>query len=1052
MYSYYIYGKDLNKVMATQKRDLVTGVRRNFIWVSTIAMLACMYVFSHFAVVQADFQAQELRGDLFEIAEAALNHIIERPFDLLGGTIGYYGLGLVIGLVIMAWEYNIYIQKKNTMWEGQHGTGKFNDNIADFFLEFILDPKLLDAARKKPWYIYLLSFFFKSALVIVPIAMFRGSLSQTLTNKGVPSAHLLLWGVCGIWLLFQFVKLFLKLIKKPSVPLKDIGMGKSITTKQIRFHMENCDYGKIRATMSRIVPNTITDKELERCLDNCIIQSEHVRLSLNTTWTQRTLNTIVFGGTGTGKSRFIVKPNLLQACSSYVITDPKGELLRDCGGFLRDVKGYKIKVLNLKDLGHTLRYNPVHYCRSQDDIPKLVDLIIKNIDAAGGGKSSGGDGDFWTQSAKNIMMAVIAYLFEVYTDPNEFMLDENGNEIIGEDGKKVPNPHWEGHKNLINVINMLRMAEIHEDEGECQSDLDNLFAELAEANWNSYAVRQYQIFKTSGDKTALNILISTMVKLSLFDNDAFANVTFKDELELDKISTEKTALFVILPVNDQTYNFLASILFTQLFDMLYAQGDANGGSVEIPVQFILDEMANLGKIPNLNTKLATMRSYRISCTLIFQTLSQLKSYDKDDWSTLLGNCDTLIYLGGTEQELLKYLSERIGKMTIQSYSYGDSKSGGSSNRQVMGRAVLDPNEIEQMSNNDSLIFVRAQVPFFDRKVPLQKHKNYKYLGDSRKKQAIKYDIEEFKTAYEEDSIINSFVKGYSDPNHTVPRTLDKHIERDEAGNVVYAEFERLNYDGTKETRIMPKPKQVPFDNFSAKQAKRAGQIAEGATTWKDIHCSFILKGEVAKMPKSPEQISADYAKQKKEEEENAYNPDYWQKRIDEGNMYPVNNADMEDLLEFIREATGGKEFKCSLGDYLALYQFYEKENGDEDVRKYVDINHLEEIIENLEVVGGYSPDYEFRDEDFDESTFSISSDDEEENSTEEFSDEYGEEEEDTVDSYTDESSDMIADFAATYEADYEENGEEFVSEEAEDAEESSFSDDIYNFFEESEEN
>ena len=960
--------------MAIPKQDLVSGVKRNFIWVSTISMIASLYFFAHFAVVQAGFRAQGLDGDLFEIAETALTHIIEHPFDILGGTLGYYGLGLVVGLIIMAVEYDKYLQKKNTMWEDQYGSGKFNDNIADFFLEFILDPKLITPLKKTPWILQLLSFLFKSAIVVGPLLYFHDTLSQALINRGVAYGSEILYGICGIWLFYRSIRFVVGLFKKPAPSVKDIGLGKNITTKKLRFHMENCDYGKLRALMSRITPNTITDKELERCLDQCVIHSSHVRLALNASWSQRTLNTIVFGGTGTGKSRFIVKPNLLQANSSYVITDPKGELLRDCAGFLEKERGYKIKVLNLKNLDHTLRYNPVAYCRTQEDIPKLVDLIIKNIDAAGGGgKSSSNDGDFWTQSAKNIMMAIIAYLFEVYTDPNEYMMDEHGNEIIGEDGRKIPNPHWEGHKNLINVINLLRMAEIHEDEGECQSDLDNLFAELAEANWNSFAVRQYQIFKTSGDKTALNILISTMVKLSLFDNDAFANVTYKDELELEKISTEPTALFVILPVNNQTYNFLASILFTQLFDILYQQGDANGGSVKIPVQFLLDEMANLGKIPSLNTKLATMRSYRISCTLIFQTLSQLKTYDKDDWATLLSNCDTLIYLGGTEQDLLKYLSERIGKRTIQSYSYGEQKTGRSSNRQVMGRAVADPNEIEQMSNNDSLIFVRAQAPFFDAKVPLERHKNYKYLGDSRRKEAIPYDIEEFHTSYEEDRIINSFVKGYSDPSHTIPRTLDKYIEHDEDGEIIYAEFERLNYDGTKETRILPKPKQIPFDNFSAKQMKRAGQITEGATTWKDVHCSFMLKGTVTSVPKSPELISSDFEKRRQEEKENAYNRDYWQKLIDSEEMYPVNEPDMEELREFIHEATGGKDFQCTPGDYLAMYQLFEKDNGDEEIRKYIDINQLEEIIGNFELIGGFSPDYEFRDEEFDESTFSFSS-------------------------------------------------------------------------------
>lgn len=953
--------------MATQKRDLVTGVRNNFIVVSVTAFIIFMYIGAHLAVVQADFIAQGLRGDLFEIIGALPDHIIEKPFALFGGTLGYYGLGLIASLMVMAMEYAKYIAKKNTMWEGVQGTSQWNNDLKGFLYNFVLDPSIINRAENKA--VLLIVTAVKSVILSVLLAIgvhfFKPELQKY--YWGLPLVCVLLFGV-------------LLLYEKIRPKVKNVGLGKKITTKKLRYGIEKkAKVGWVKRLLCRITPNTIQPEEFQECMENSFIESQEVRLSLNGYWCQRTASSIVFGVPGTGKSRFLVFPNILQANSSMIITDPKGELLENAGNFLKNVKGYKIKVLNLTDLSKTMCYNPLHYIRSQQDIPKVVTTILKNID--GPDKKGGGEnGSFWDQATQNIFMAIVAYLYEVYTDKNEFL----------EDGSE--NPHWEGHRNLINVVNMLRMTEESEDGESSISDLDCLFAELAETNPESFACRQYASFKTNSGKTALNVLISALVKLNLFDNDEFRSVVCRDDLDLDNIATEKTALFVILPVQDVTFNFLSAILFTQIIDLLYAQGNANHGKLPRPVQFLLDECANLGRIPGLDRILSTCRSYRISIMMVFQTFAQVKNYDKDNYGTLLSAVDSTIFLGSTEQELLKYLSEQLGKQTVNTYSYGNSKSGSSDNRQQVGRPLLDAAEIALMSNADSLITVRNESPFFTPKFHLEEHPNYKYLGNSGHKEGVKYILaDEFNNTYDEYAIRKTLVKPYSDPEHTVPRPIDRYIEHDADGNVVYAEFERLNSDGTKEVRQMPKPKALTFDNFSTKLSKKAAKMTEGATTWKDPHCSFMLKGDIANMPKSAKQINEEFEKQQQEEAANAYNPEYWQNLIDTEQMYPVNEADMEDLLDFIREATGGKEFKCTLGDYLAMYQLYEKENGQEEIRKYVDINQLEELIDNMEVVGGYSPDYEFKDEDFDASTFSISVADDEDEFDEEFEEDSDEE-------------------------------------------------------------
>lgn len=553
-----------------------------------------------------------------------------------------------------------------------------------------------------------------------------------------------------------------------------------------------------------LMPGRVLSKEeLRKCLGAAKILSKDVYLSTNAVWTRRNLNCFVLGASGTGKSRFIVKPNILQANSSYVVTDPSGEILKDCGGFLKS-QGYQIKVLNLKDLGQSCRYNPMAYLEKPADIPVLINCMMSNI--GGQDKGGGGNEKFWTQSTLALMSACTAYLFEVFTEENEY-LDEECH---------YPNPYWAGHRNFVNVMRMLRMAEIHEDEGATISDLDRLFAEQAEKNHNSYAVRMYQTFKMAPDKTALNILISTAVELgTFFDNDDFTNLAYRDEMDIPSIGRRKTAVFIILPEGETTYNFFASMFYTQLFQILYAQGEENATrthgdpALEIPCQIFLDEMANIGKIPEFNTKLATMRKYGISCTLIFQSQSQTKEYSEKGWESMIGNCDTLIYLGGAEPSTVKMLSERLGKETVQTFSYGASyggKGGSSDNRQQIGRNVLDTNEIEQMQNNEQLVFIRGVRPFCVEKYPYEGHPNYKYSAGSHEKEAVFYDPSEFDISFDEDEVAKTFVYIYGDSRHTEPRMLQK-------------------YEG----------RELPIDNFSRKLDARCRQLTgKKDAAWRQV--------------------------------------------------------------------------------------------------------------------------------------------------------------------------------------------------------------------------
>ena len=368
---------------------------------------------------------------------------------------------------------------------------------------------------------------------------------------------------------------------------------------------------------------------------NNMIISQNVFLSMNSRQTMRNNNILVVGGSGSGKSRFMVKPNILQANCNYVITDPAGELLESTGRFLES-EGYEIKVFNLVEMTKSDRYNPFAYIRDDVGVLMMINCLIKNTTPVG---QSGGD-PFWEKSETALLQALVFYLIK-YRPKHQ--------------------------QNFTSVMKLLRAAEIDENNPNAKSKLDKIFDDVAVSDPNSIALKQYLTFKMGAGKTLKSILISTSVRLTVFNMKQIENLTKEDTIDLGSLGEGKKALFVIIPAADSTYNFLVSMMYSQLFETLYfvAETKYEGKRLKTPVRFLLDEFANIGQIPEFTKKLATMRKYEISCTIILQNLAQIKTAYKDDWESIVGNCDSFLFLGGQEYSTLEYISKELGKKTIR---------------------------------------------------------------------------------------------------------------------------------------------------------------------------------------------------------------------------------------------------------------------------------------------------------------------------------------------------------------------------------------------------
>ncbi|HGG1235176.1 TPA: VirD4-like conjugal transfer protein, CD1115 family [Streptococcus pyogenes] len=510
----------------------------------------------------------------------------------------------------------------------------------------------------------------------------------------------------------------------PSLNPRDLLVGISVAAlvklivyskgKNKKKYRQGKEYGSARWGESKDIAPYIDPK-----FENNVLITNTERLTMNSRPKNpkyaRNKNVLVIGGSGSGKTRFYVKPNLMQMHSSYVVTDPKGTLVLECGKMLYE-NGYDIKILNTINFKKSMKYNPFAYLRSEKDILKLVQTIIANT--KGDGEKAGED--FWVKAEKLYYTALIGYIY--YEAPEE-------------------------EKNFKTLLDMIDASEVREDDETYMNPIDRLFEALEKKDPSHFAVKQYKKYKLAAGKTAKSILISCGARLAPFDIRELRELMSEDELELDKIGDRKTALFVIISDTDDTFNFVVSIMYSQLFNLLCDKADdVYGGRLPVHVRCLLDEFANIGLIPKFEKLIATIRSREISASIILQAQSQLKAIYKDHADTIVGNCDSTLFLGGKEKTTVKELSETLGKETIDLYNTSETRSNQKSfglNYQKTGKELMSQDEITVMDGGKCIYQLRGVRPFLSDKFDITKHKNYKLLEDYDKKNL--FDVEEYLT-------------------------------------------------------------------------------------------------------------------------------------------------------------------------------------------------------------------------------------------------------------------------------------------------------------------
>ncbi|HHQ6284029.1 TPA: VirD4-like conjugal transfer protein, CD1115 family [Streptococcus pyogenes] len=508
----------------------------------------------------------------------------------------------------------------------------------------------------------------------------------------------------------------------PSIHPSDILMGVGVAAiikfivytkgKNAKKFRQGKEYGSARWGTRKDIEPYVDEK-----FQNNILLTQTERLTMNGRPANpkyaRNKNVLVIGGSGSGKTRFYVKPNLMQMHSSYCVTDPKGTIVIECGKMLED-NGYEIKILNTINFKKSMKYNPFAYIRSEKDILKLVQTIIANT--KGEGEKAGED--FWVKAEKLYYTALIGYIW--YEAPRE-------------------------EKNFATLLDMIDASEVREDDETYMNPIDRLFEALEKKEPTHFAVKQYKKYKLAAGKTAKSILISCGARLAPFDIRELRELMSEDELELDTLGDRKTALFVIISDTDDTFNFVVSIMYSQLFNLLCDKADdVYGGRLPVHVRCLLDEFANIGLIPKFEKLIATIRSREISASIILQAQSQLKAIYKDNADTIVGNCDSTLFLGGKEKTTLKELSETLGKETIDLYNTSETRSNQKSfglNYQKTGKELMSQDEITVMDGGKCIFQLRGVRPFLSDKFDITKHKNYKLLEDYDKKNL--FDIESY---------------------------------------------------------------------------------------------------------------------------------------------------------------------------------------------------------------------------------------------------------------------------------------------------------------------
>jgi len=475
------------------------------------------------------------------------------------------------------------------------------------------------------------------------------------------------------------------------------GLGIGIYLSTDRNYRRREEHGSAKWGTAQAVRKKYANRKVT---ENKIL-TQNVAIGLDGRKHRRNLNILVCGGSGAGKTRFFAKPNIMNANTSFVCLDPKGELLRDTGNLLK-AKGYDIKVIDLINMEKSYCYNPFVYLRSDNDIQRLVTNLFKNTTP----KGSQSQDPFWDQAAQMLLLALVFYLhYEAPPDEQNFPM----------------------------VMEMIRAGEVREDNDEFQSPLDELFDRLEMRNPEHIALKYYRNYRSGSGKTLKSIQITLVSRLEKFNLESLAGMTQTDEMELWSLGEKKTAIFAVIPDNDSSFNFIVGLLYTQLFQQLYYQADVvHGGRLPVHVHFVMDEFANVALPDEFDKLLATMRSREISVSIIIQNLAQLKALFEKQWESIVGNCDEFIYLGGNEQATHEYVSKLLGKETIDTNTYGQSRgrSGSySTNWQLAGRELLMPDEVRMLDNQYALLFIRGERPIQDFKYDILKHPNVKLTTD-----------------------------------------------------------------------------------------------------------------------------------------------------------------------------------------------------------------------------------------------------------------------------------------------------------------------------------
>ena len=508
----------------------------------------------------------------------------------------------------------------------------------------------------------------------------------------------------------------------PSIHLIDIMVGIIVAAlikvivytkgKNAKKFRQGKEYGSARLGNSKDIEPYVDEK-----FENNILLTDTERLTMNgrpkNPKYARNKNILVVGGSGSGKTRFFLKPNLMQMHSSYVVTDPKGTVLVECGKML-EKNGYDIKVLNTINFKKSMRYNPFAYLRSEKDILKLVQTIMANTKGEGEKSTE----DFWCKAERLYYTALIGYLY--YEAPEE-------------------------EQNFETLLAFIDASEVREEDGNFKNAVDYIFDALEKEKPNHFAVKQYRKYKLAAGKTAKSILISCGARLAPFDIEELKNLMEYDEMGLDTIGDKKTALFIIISDTDDTFNFVVAMMYTQLFNLLCDKADdVYGGRLPVHVRCLLDEFSNIGQIPKFEKLIATIRSREISASIILQAKSQLKAIYKDNADTISGNCDSELFLGGKEGTTIKELSENLGKETIDLYNTSETRSNQKSfglNYQKLGKELMSRDELKVMDGGKCILEIRGARPFYSDKFDITKHKNYKLLSDYNKKNT--FDIEKY---------------------------------------------------------------------------------------------------------------------------------------------------------------------------------------------------------------------------------------------------------------------------------------------------------------------